>query len=150
MAKLTTVSTQSADVSTTFTTIKQQLPTVENIDTFISAQQVGVAQLAIAYCDALVEDTTLRSAYFPGFNFGAAANTAFDITGRNQIITPLLTNMLGTNLTTQPDNDEVTEEVNDLIDTLTQCGGSCASDRTETVVKAACAAVLGSATSLLQ
>ncbi len=150
LAKLTTVSTQNADVSTTFTTIKQQLPTVENIDTFISAQQVGVAQLAIAYCDALVEDTTLRSAYFPGFNFGAAANTAFDTTGRNQIIAPLLTNMLGSNLTTQPDNDEVTEEVNGLIDTLTQCGGSCASDRTETVVKAACAAVLGSATSLLQ
>ncbi len=150
MAKVTTVSAQTADISETFTTIKQQLPTVENIDTFVASQQIAVAQLAIAYCDALVENTTLRSAYFPGFNFSASAATAFDTTGRNQIISPLLTHVVGANLATQPDSADITDEVNDLIDTLTACGGGCAVDRTETVVKASCAAVVGSAVSLLQ
>lgn len=150
MARVTTVSANNADVKATFNTIRQQLPAVENIDTFVSSQQVGVAQLAIAYCDALVESTTLRAAYFPGFNFAAGANTAFSDTGRNQIISPLLSHMLGSNLDTQPADADITGEVNDLIDTLISCGGGCASDRTETVVKASCAAVLGSATSLLQ
>lgn len=150
MAKVTTVSTQNADVRTTYNAIKQQLPTVESIDTFVASQQVAVAQLAIAYCDALVESTSLRSAYFPGFNFTESAATAFDVTGRNQIISPLLSRIVGANLATQPDTADITGEVNDLMDTLTACGGSCASDRTETVVKASCAAVLGSAVSLLQ
>lgn len=150
MAKVTTVSPQVTDVNSTYTTIKQQLPTIEDIDTFLSSQQVAIAQLAIAYCDALVEDSTLRTAYFPGFDFSASANTAFSDSGRDQIIDPLLAHMLGATLATQPSNADVSGEINDLIDTLTACGGGCAADRTKTVVKASCAAVLGSATTLLQ
>jgi hypothetical protein len=41
-------------------------------------------------------------------------------------------------------------ELNGLMDTLTACGGSCAADRTGTVVKATCAAALGSGGMLLQ
>jgi hypothetical protein len=33
---------------------------------------------------------------------------------------------------------------------LTACGGGCAADRTATVVKATCAAVLGSGATLIQ
>ena len=41
---------------------------------FVSSHQVAVAQLAIEYCDALVETTpAARGAFFPGFNFGARA-----------------------------------------------------------------------------
>ena len=150
MSRLTTVSNQQVDVKATYQTIRQQLPSVEVVDTFVASQQVAVAQLAIAYCDALVESNALRSAYFPGFNFSASASSAFDVAGRNLVINPLLSHMLGQNLATQPATADVTGELNDLIDTLTQCGGGCAADRTKTVVKASCAAVLGSASTLFQ
>ena len=71
MAELTGVSPTQPDVLATYEQVKQQLPTVENIDAFVSSHQVAIAQLAIEYCDALVEDTGARAAFFPGFDFAA-------------------------------------------------------------------------------
>ena len=150
MAQMTGVATTHSGVARTFNTVRQQLPTVANIEGFLSAHQMAVTQLAIQYCNALVSDTSLRASVFPGFNFSASAASAFDTTGRERIITPLLNRMVGQNLASQPTTTELRTELNALIDTLTQCGGSCAPDRTETVVKASCAAVLGSATTLVQ
>jgi hypothetical protein len=151
MAAMTGVDPNTPAVVDTFTTIRQQLPTAESIEGFLSAHQVAVSQLAIEYCHALVGNTVLRASYFPGFNFGASAAAAFDTQGeRDLIIDPLFENMYGVGLTTQPDPADVTTELNALIATLTACGGGCAADRTETVVKAACAATLGSAAMLLQ
>ena len=58
--------------------------------------------------------------------------------------------VIGSNLTSQPDVPAVTAELNALMNRLTTCGGACPSDRTRTVVKASCAAVLGSAALLVQ
>jgi hypothetical protein len=128
--------------------VRQQLPTVENIEGFLSSHQVGAAQLAIEYCNELVDDTGLRAAYFPGFNFGAPAASAF---GTPTLVTgPLIARAVGTGLATQPSAAEIETEVNALIGRLTACGGACAADRTEVVVKAACSAVIGSASTLLQ
>ena len=151
MSSMTTVQRDESNVFATFETVKQQLPSKDSIEGFLSSQQMGVTQLAIEYCNSLVENNTLRSVYFPAFaNFDASAASAFNSTGRTNIITPLLNNMIGTGLTTQPDRSAVTTELNNLIDRLTACGGSCPADHTKTVVKASCAAVLGSAAMLLQ
>jgi len=151
MAAVTGVSPTQADVQQTYQTIMQQLPTLENIGGFLSAHQVAVSQLAIEYCNALVSDTTLRNNYFPGFDFGAATATAFNtMVKRDQVLDPLVNRIMGTNLATQPSAVSVKTELNDLIDRLSACGGSCAADRTQTVVKASCAATLGSAVMLLQ
>lgn len=151
MAAVTGVSSTLADVRNTYTTVRQQLPTVENIEGFLSAHQVAISQLAIEYCNALVEDASLRTAYFPGFDFSAAAGTAFNnTTKRNQVINPLMSRMLGNSLLSQPDTLEVSGELNALIDRLTTCGGSCATGRTGTVVKAVCAATLGNGAILIQ
>ncbi len=151
MAQITGVSNQDPSVEQTYETIKQQLPTVETIDAFLSAHQVGVAQLSIEYCNALVESVPLRSAFFPGFNFGLPAGQAFDTPAeRDLILNPLIDKVMNTNVSTQPLTADVKDELNDLMDTLTACGGSCAADRTETVVKATCAAALGSGGMLLQ
>jgi hypothetical protein len=152
MAALTGVSKANANVSATFNTVKQQLPTVEAISGFLSAHQMAVTQLAIKYCDALVEDTTLRASFFPSFVFTDDVNTAFDSAGINLIINPLLENFIGSSLDSQPSNSAVNTELNSLIVKLTVCSAdsSCENDRTETVVKATCAAVLGSATTLIQ
>jgi mono/diheme cytochrome c family protein len=162
MAVITGVSAQQAGVKTVFETIKQQLPTVENIGGFLSAHQMAVSQLAIEYCSALVDNngSILRQDYFPGF-FPApgnpeAADSAFDSPGkRNLVMTPLINKAIGTGLTTQPDSADVTAELDQLILQLTSCATgpapTCASVlRTEQIVKAVCAATLGSAVMLLQ
>ncbi len=151
MSNMTGVPTTNANVAATYDRVREQLPTVENIEGFLSSHQVGAAQLAIEYCNELVDDGALRAAYFPGFNFSAPAATAFDTPAElAQITGPLVTRAVGTGLTTQPSAAEVTTEVNALIGRLTACGGSCAADRTEVVVKAACSTVVGSASTLLQ
>ncbi len=149
MAELTGISSQDPAVAATYATIKQSLPTVETIDTFVSAHPVAVAQLSIQYCNALVESPTARAQYFPGFNFTAAPATAFAPAGRAIVLDSLVGRMLRTNVATEPDAAGVRSDLDALITRLSSCGGSCAADRTETVVKASCAALLGSAATLL-
>ncbi len=158
MARVTGVSTQQADVKQTYTTLRQQLPTVESIEGFLSAHQVGVAQLAIEYCNALVESVPLRTAFFGSFDFSAPAASAFDTPAeRDAVFDPLLAQVLNSNaaladggMASQPAPGDVKAELTSLVGRLTACGGGCASDRTQTVVKATCAAVLGSAGMLVQ
>jgi Concanavalin A-like lectin/glucanases superfamily len=151
MSAMTTVPRTNALVAETYDRVREQLPTVENVEGFLSSHQVGAAQLAIEYCNALVDDAGRRATYFPGFNFAASAATAFDTPAERALITgPLVTRAVGTGLATQPTSAEITAEVDAMIARLTACGGACASDRTETVVKAACSAVVGSASTLLQ
>ena len=151
MATITGVSPNQPSVKTTYSLVKQQLPAVVDLSAVLASHQVGIAQLAIEYCNALVEDTTLRAAIWPGFNFDAPAAQAFD-TGpeRDAIFVPLLTRAMGTNVSSQPDEAAVRMELDNLTQDLTACGGSCAADRTRTVVKALCAATIGSATTLIQ
>ncbi len=151
IAAITTVSTQQTDVKQTFEIVKQQLPVVENIETFSSAHQVGIAQLAIEYCNALVDDNVLRAAYFPGFNFGESVDVAFNgAAQRDLVLNPLVTRTLNTNVGSQPDPADTRAHLDNLIDTLTSCGAGCPAGRTETVVKAICAAAVGSAPMLVQ
>jgi len=124
------------------------MPVSTGLGGFISSQQMGVTQLAISYCSVLVDDPAARAAYFPGLQFSANVTTAF--ADRSLLINPLLSRMVGTGLGSQPAAVDVTNEVNSLVDGLAACGGTCESDRTVRIVKAACAAVLGSAAMLVQ
>jgi hypothetical protein len=162
MAAVTDVSREQVDVEAVYLTVKQQLPTVEGIEGFLSAHQMAVSQMAIEYCNALVEGNgqTSRDVYFAGFFqpglAPATADTAFDTAGkRDQIIVPLMNRVMNTNLTDQPATADVTGELDSLITILTSCATgaspSCATtQRTEEVVKAVCAATLGSAAMLIQ
>ena len=142
----------------TFTTYRQQFPNVENIDTFLPSHQMAISQLAMAYCNELINNTGARSTYFPGFAFSAGPGTAFDATGRSQIIDPLLEKMLNVDfannkfLTSQPTEAEVRTELNNLIDKLaTTCTTGCNTPaRTASVVTATCAVALGNAATLIQ
>jgi Concanavalin A-like lectin/glucanases superfamily len=150
MSTLTGVSSQSPGVRATYDQIRQSLPTVESVDTFVSAHPVAIAQLAIQYCDALMEDTTARAAYFPGFAFGANPATAYGGAARDAFLNPLLDHALGTQqLATDPLRDDVYLRLSNLIDELSACGAGCASDRTVTIAKATCAALIGSAETLI-
>jgi hypothetical protein len=151
MALVTGISTSNPSVTNTFNTVKQAMPTSEAIEGFSSSQQSAVTQLAVAYCNALANDTTRRASFFPGFNFGASASTAFDNqTKRDQIIGPLFNRAIGSNLTTQPSLASLTTELNNLMARLTACGAGCGPNHTVTVVTAVCAATLGSAVTTVQ
>ena len=129
--------------------------------TYLPSHQMALSQLAMTYCDELVRDqgTIPRANYFSGFNFAATAVSAFDSNAKkNQIINPLLERMMnvysgnpGNNLATQPLESDVRTELDNLIVTLTACGAACDTQvRTEQVVKATCAAMLGTAVMLVQ
>ena len=148
MAVMTGIPTSNSEVNTTYQLVRQAMPVSPSIEGFISSQQMGVTQLAIKYCSVLVDDTGLRTSFFPGFPFGSDMATAF--ADRSLLIDPLVDNFVGQGIGTQPDIVDLTAEVNDLVDRLMACGGSCEPDRTERIVKGACASVLGSAAMLVQ
>ncbi len=140
MSRITGVPTTNAGVRTTYLQVQQQLPPVPNIEAFLASHQTGVAQLAIKYCSVMVDNATLRSAFFPSLVVGAAPAAQFSGAGRDILVVPLLQKAVGANLASQPSDSDVRTELNALIDRLaTKPGASSAN-----VAKAACAAALGS------
>ena len=179
MSALTGVSTTNTAVRSVYDSYIQQLPTVESMEGFLPSHQMAIAQLALTYCSELVDNngSISRDAYFTGFNFNQAAGSAFDTTPERQLLLdPLMLRMLNVdlvspinNLTTQPDVGEMSnllgangpqsllgdsgpaDDYNSLITTMTQCLPGCdTTARTREIVKASCAAVLGSAASMVQ
>ncbi|WP_444920346.1 LamG domain-containing protein [Microbulbifer sp. CnH-101-G] len=172
LSRATGISSAHPDVMETWEAVKRQLPVSSDITGFLAAQQMGITQLAVKYCSTLV-DSNARGSYFPGFDFNAPANTAFDSASKRAlIIDPLKQNLLGHEMTWHDgshsqlasapplfdqDLDQdgkfeiqgLEDELNRLINTMTDCGNNCASDRTETTVKAVCAAAMGSAMILI-
>ncbi len=146
MAAITGVSSNTTGPKTTYTTVKQQLPSVETLEGFLASHQVAVAQLAIAYCSSLVDDSAKSMALW-GFSLsGADLNTSG---GRSQVINPLVDAAMGTGLSSQPAAANVRAELDTLIATKL-CAGGCSGARTQTVIKAVCAAALGSAVTLVE
>ena len=175
----TTLSTVQHDVRNTYLRVKQQLPTDENMGGFLAAHQMAVAQLAIEYCNALVDDMGDESSadYWPGFDFGADVATAFgpassrNVASRDLVLDPLidriaLPELSGTGLSSQPSIADMKGSLNTLIDELVNCRvysdrnnpnaarniSYCTAypNRTEIVVKAVCGAAIGNAAMLVQ
>ena len=147
-------------VDMTFQELRQSLPAVEDINTFLSSHQVALAQLAIAYCDAMIGDNGNPNLdaliKFPGFLFDVAPGTAFAAgLERDKFVNPLIDDIMGTGLSSQPALADVYAELasfqaagdrpDNLIDRLL-AGGS----DTRAISKGVCAAMLGSAITLIQ
>lgn len=154
-------------VSQTFDSIRRSLPSVGDFQTFMASHQMAVMQLAAAYCDALVEDTSLRAALFndgTAFDFSASVESVANSTWSNRVIYPLVNRAYATGLNSQPTQAALNTELLDLItnvqdetvelapdgksDGLKYCApspGTCPAGRTVEVVKAVCTAVLSSA-----
>jgi len=154
LSTITTVPTTNPAAEATYQQVKTQLPTVEDLAAFSAAHEIGVAQLAIQYCDQLVEDPARRTAYFPGFVFAANPSVAFAGANRDLVIGPLVDNTMNIGLDgpsgSQPDFNIVRDELGyvtsphlNLIDRLIASDDSNG-ERTEDIAKAVCAAVIGS------
>jgi hypothetical protein len=148
MATLTGVNPLLGPIDTTFAELEQQLPSAYDVRTFVSSHQVGIAKLSLEFCDALVENGTLRTNLFGTFPWTTDPAVVFgDPARRTQISDALYNRMFGTGLSGQPDLAGLRTDLSGMIDSLlVSCPvGTCNAERTETIVKSACSAVLSSA-----
>ena len=169
IAAITGVPVTNNNVDLVFQGYRRALPAAETFSAYLASHQMAVTQLALVSCSELVENrsTIPRTSYFTGINWSSGANTTFDPTVRSQVLDPLLAaaaNVGTSNLATQPDESEMLDVLGStstqtlsgvnfqsLITEMTSsCGGSCNSTRTKEVIKAVCAATVGSAVMLVQ
>ncbi len=144
----------------TYTLVRQQLPANTNIGGFVSAHQVGVAQLAIEYCHILVEDNALRGTFFPDVDFSATLNTIDVSQWESGVVTPLIERFVANDPTSVTQEAQIRTVLRELFSGYgsypglrnAQCNsdyqGTCSPTRI--AVKASCAALLGSAVTLIQ
>jgi hypothetical protein len=158
-AQITGVSLQGNGLAatrmrTTYQGLKQALPTVPNFEGFLAAHQISVAQLAIAFCSEMVDDTALRNAFFDNASSTSTLGTQLE---RDAIINPTIAKVLGTNLASQPDTAAMYTELNLLINNTApgRAQGlcqttACGPGRTPVVMKAVCGAALASGAAIIQ
>jgi hypothetical protein len=135
LAQLTGVAETTSNVQATYNTLRAQLPTNENIAGFLSSHQMGITQLAVEYCNTMVNQA------------------GGSLAGRDQLIDDLLAGLMagpvavngGAPLATQPDPANVTPELVALYDRVQASSGSAS-----TAAVATCAAIAGSAIMLIQ
>jgi hypothetical protein len=145
LSKLTGVPTTNPAVLQTYTTVQQQLPSDPTLESFSSANQVGVAQLTIQYCNTAV-NSSAAAQLFPGVTFSSSLFGATGTApGANQVSSALAARVIGTGLATQPAQSTVVNELNLLIGKLCTSSSCTTLPRVLAVTAAACAAALGSA-----
>lgn len=161
-AAITGVDPRDTNIQNTYQTVRQSMPTIESAEAFLASHQVAIAQLAIEYCNALINDVGLRTSMFPGFPFASDVPTAFPGAGATEdlLYDPLLNRVVGSALTpigSQPDIATIKTELDGLVHGIVSVtprpgladgGGDAA--RTQTIAKSVCAAVLGSGVTLVQ
>ena len=155
----------AAHVDETFQELRQSLPAVEEVNTFLSSHQVAIAQLAIQYCDAAIGSNAspnpdAEGVVWTAFDFDQPAATAFSVGNRDNFVAPLIARAVGqpaagTQLISAPTYTSVHDELaafqaagtrpDNLIDRLL-AGPS----DTRAIAKGVCASVLGSAATLVQ
>ncbi len=153
----------NADNDGTYIKVIQALPGSTNPNAYAPSHQIAVTQMAIEYCNALVEgngNTTPRDTYFPitGQTFNNLTQPVLDFTTGNTanqdlIIDPLLTRVLNydgsTDLDTMPNETDVKADLRNLMGTLQGTCTDSAFECTQKIIKSTCAAAVASSTMLL-
>jgi hypothetical protein len=179
LSRITGVPQTNTRVAGTFALVKQALPAIEKFGAFGPAQQTALAQLAMQYCNVVVDDAALRAQFFPGLDgtgtgtgvFGGAGS--FGNANRTLLIDALINATVGTDVQQgQVTPAQIREELNlgfldpisggpgvpanptnvtlGLIDRLVTGPTGASPTGGRTVMKAACGAVLGSGITLIQ
>jgi Concanavalin A-like lectin/glucanases superfamily len=146
LSALTGVPTSNSAVNTTYLAVQQQLPAIPTLEAFSSANQVGVAQLAIQYCNTAVNTPALQVQMF-GAPLSATQFTT--PSGVSSVTTAIANKVLGTGLHSQPTASTITSELGTLIGMLCTTNSCTTMQGTNAVAAAACATALGSADMLI-
>jgi len=159
LSRLTGVPTTNPAVSSTYLAVQQQLPANPTLEGFSSSNQIGVAQLAIQYCNAAVNSPTLQPQVY---GTTLTANQFTSAGGTNVVTSALAARVLGSGLNSQPAASTLTGpysaatpttlgtgELTHLIAQLCSDNNCNSLPGTYAVAAAACATALGSADMLI-
>ncbi len=155
----------SQPVDETYQELRQSLPAVADINTFLSSHQVAIAQLAIQYCDAAIGSNAnpnpdAEAVIWTSFDFDLPAATAFSAGNRDNFVDPLILRAVGQSpgglqILSQPSYLAVKNEL--ALATATATRPDNLIDRllagpsdTRAIAKGVCASVLGSAATVVQ
>jgi hypothetical protein len=162
MAAVSGIDMQTPSIDGVYDDLVQQLPSTTNLESFVSANQVGVARLGMEYCDALVGDASpanqvMREAFFPNaalFGWDLDPATAFaNPTEVDYVTDPLLDQIIGAGMRGDvfgaPARDQAEAVLDQLIvDLMTTCGDvdepPCDGDYTKNIVKGLCTTAISS------
>jgi hypothetical protein len=144
MSVLTGVDANTNAINDTYQDLKTQLPTNNDIKTFLPAHQVAVTKLAAEYCDELVDDNSLRGSVWPGFNFGGTPTNSLNANGRANIINQAIDKFWGMGTVSAVDKNAAIVELQILVADLV-ANEANTQTTTRTVVKGVCIATLATA-----
>jgi hypothetical protein len=168
LSQITGVPQTHVRIADTYATVKQALPAIEKFGAFGPAQQTALAQLAMQYCNVLVDDNTLRPAFFGALDGSGTGTAIFGTPGspntanRDLLINALINKAVGNGMTFQVsvaqlrgelngiDDPDDTFDTTGLINRLVSGPTGASASGGRTVMKAACGAVLGSGATLIQ
>src|ERR1700722_10474907 len=147
LSQLTGVPASTPAVNATYLAVQQQLPSDPTLEGFSSSNQIGVAQLAIQYCNAAVNSPSLQTQVY-GTTLSA---TQFTMPGGIATVTSALAaRVLGsTPVASAPPASSITTELGSLIGKLCATNSCSTLQGTYAVAAAACATALGSADMLI-
>lgn len=144
MSVLTGVSSMNNAIRNTYNGLEVQLPTGNNVKSFLAANQVAITKLAAEYCDALVNSGTLRQGVWPNFNFSGAPNSVLvNNTQKFTVIDQTLNRFWGTGV--GGDRSSAQLEMLSLINDLLNGENLGSSTTTQVTMKGVCTAALASA-----
>jgi hypothetical protein len=146
LSQLTGVPRTNVAVNKTYLAVQQQLPSDPTLEGFSSSNQIGVAQLAIQYCNEAVKSSSLQP---PLFGTSLSATQFTTQPGKDIVTSALAKRVLGTGLNSQPLPASVTGELSSLIGKLCTTNNCSSTAGTNAVAAAACATALGSADMLI-
>jgi Concanavalin A-like lectin/glucanases superfamily len=157
LSVLTSVPTTDPNVSATYLAVQQQLPPTPTLEAFSSANQVGIAQLAIQYCNSMVNNPTYLSKVLP--NVTLSAGLFSSQSGMDSVTGPLAARVLGSGLKSMPAATTLTGpyngpgtgtgELTNLITELCATSACSTAARVQAVTAAACATAFGNANMLI-
>jgi Concanavalin A-like lectin/glucanases superfamily len=146
LSVLTGVPTTDPNVSAVYLAVQQQLPATPTLEAFSSANQVGIAQLAVQYCNVMVNNPTYFAGVVPGVTLSA---TQFSSQGGIDAVTgPLAARVLGSGLHSMPAASTMTGASGELDKLITNlCSATACNNvaRVQAVTAAACATAFGNA-----
>jgi hypothetical protein len=169
LSQITGVPVTNTRVAATFDLVKQALPAIEKFGTFGPSQQTALAQLAMQYCNVMIDDAGLRAAFFGSLDGSGTGTAVFGTAGapntanRDLLIDALINRAVGNGMAFQVSAAQVRDELQNgvtdpgtgfvtpgLINRLVSGPTGASATGGRTVMKAACGAVLGSGATLIQ
>jgi len=169
LSQITGVPQTSQRVRDTYSLVKQALPAIEKFGTFGPSQQTALAQLAMQYCNVMIDDNALRTAFFGSLDGTGSGTAVFGSSGapntanRDLLINALVDKAVGGGMAFQVSAAQIRDELQNgvpdpgsgyttpgLINRLVSGPTGSSPTGGRTVMKAACGAVLGSGATLIQ